>query len=281
MSRFKDQAVCIRHIDWSETSQVVALFTREQGKVRGLAKGSRRTSPGAIARFSGGIDLLTRGEVIATIKPTTELAAITEWDLQDPFHHLRTDLTAWRLGMYAADLAGALTADHDAHPVTFDAMVRFLEAIGEESAKPRAAGGPGAQAVLLRFQWDVLSDCGFKPELKVDVRSGEALDERDGAGAAASAASGALVFDARAGGLTREAVESVAAGRVSSGGPWRVRKETVALLRSLDEGKGAAAVEAMDAERLTRANRLLCVYVRAIVDRELPTMGFVLNGERG
>ena len=279
MSRFKDQAVCIRHIDWSETSQVVALFTREHGKVRGLAKGSKRTSPSAVAKFSGGIELLTRGEVIATTKPTSDLAAITEWDLQEPFHHLRTDLSAWKLGMYAADLVGALTADHDPHPVTFEAMVGFLEAVGSR-LRLSASGAVGSdraqvavQAALLRFQWDVLSDCGFKPELRVDVRSGEVLEEKE-----ITKGAGQLSFDARAGGVTREAVESVAAGRVNSAGPWRVRKETVALLRSLEESR-AMPGEA-DAESLTRANRLLCVYVRAIVDRELPTMGFVMNGER-
>ena len=56
MSRFKDQAVCIRMIDWSETSQIVALLTREHGVLRGLAKGSKRMSPSAISRFSGGIE---------------------------------------------------------------------------------------------------------------------------------------------------------------------------------------------------------------------------------
>ncbi len=135
MPRFKDQAVCIRHIDWSETSQVVTLFTREHGKIRGLAKGSRRTSPGATARYSGGIGLLTRGDVVATTKPSTDLATSTEWDLQDPHRHLHTDLRAHRLGMFAAEFIAALTADHDPHPRVFDACVHFLELLGEGIAR--------------------------------------------------------------------------------------------------------------------------------------------------
>ena len=33
-----------------------------------------------------------------------------------------------------------------------------------------------------------------------------------------------------------------------------------------------------DAKAIERANRLLCVYARAILDRHLPTMDFVLEG---
>ena len=60
-----DQAICIRHWDWSETSQTVSLFCRASGILRGLAKCARRER----GSFSGGIDLLARGEVVAVVKP--------------------------------------------------------------------------------------------------------------------------------------------------------------------------------------------------------------------
>jgi DNA repair protein RecO (recombination protein O) len=261
MPRFKDQAVCIREIDWSETSQVVALLTREHGKIRGLAKGSKRTSPGAIARFSGGIDLLTRGEVLATTKPTTDLATITEWDLQDPCRHLRTDLRAHHLGMYAADFVGALTMDHDPHPTVFDALVRFLEEIARSTAPE---GG------LLRFQWEVLEDCGFKPELERDAVTGQVLD-------VLAKPARAMLFDPRAGGVTLEHDESIAGSSIEDAGPWRVRGETIELLRQVARDPAAATALPAEAQRVNRANKLLCVYTRAILDRELPTMKQVLG----
>ena len=115
MPRFKDQAVCIRVIDWSETSQIVVLLTACQGKVRGVAKGSRRANPSSVQKFSGGIDLLTAGQALGVIKPSTDLAVLTEWDLQEPLRHLRTDLQAQGLGLYVADLTHHLLADHDPH----------------------------------------------------------------------------------------------------------------------------------------------------------------------
>ena len=38
----KDRAICVRVADYSETSQVVTLFARLSGKVRAIAKGSKR-----------------------------------------------------------------------------------------------------------------------------------------------------------------------------------------------------------------------------------------------
>ena len=268
MPRFKDQAVCIRHIDWSETSQIVALITRDHGKLRGLAKGSRRTSPGAIARYCGGIDLLTRGEVIAATKPTTDLASITEWDLQDSFHHLRTDLKAHRLGMYGADFVAALLMDHDPHPQVFDALVHYLESLKQDHAiKPDPVESDQQMAAaLLRFQWCVLVDCGFKPELDRDVITGQSLEATDGP----------LMFDPRAGGVTLEPAVVISGQAISDAGPWRVRNDTIELLRRLAVDATTSLLDA-DVQRLRRANRLLCVFTRTVIDRELPTMRFILE----
>ena len=42
MATEKVQALVLRTTDWSETSRIATLWTRELGKVRALAKGGRR-----------------------------------------------------------------------------------------------------------------------------------------------------------------------------------------------------------------------------------------------
>ena len=240
--RFKDQAICIRHLDWSETSQIVVLLTPAHGKVRGLAKGSKRTSPSAIARFSGGIELLTRGQIVATTRPTVALATLTEWDLQDAYPHLRQNLYAQQMAMVAADLCHAMLADDDPHPDTFALMQTFLESLCHD--KPQAA--------LLGFQWGLLGDCGYRPQLEVDVQTGEPLPKAD-----------SYTFDPVGGGLTTQ----------RSTTDWRVRRATVDLLRQWDQSQSLPADDAA----IERANRLLCVYFRALLDKALPTMKIVLG----
>jgi DNA repair protein RecO (recombination protein O) len=241
MPRIKDQAVCLRLLDWSETSQIVEMLTREHGKVRGLAKGSKRFAPSSIARFSGGIELMTAGQLLANSKANTELLNITEWDLQQPWWHLRQNLRAWQLGMYAVDLTAQLLADHDPHPASFDALFDYLE---------NSTQIQQLDSNLLSLQWKLLCDAGYQPQLDEDVHSGKPLT--DGA---------TYQFDPLAGGLCNG----------SNSSTWGVRKQTVMLLRAL------AADALVETEGVDRANKLLCSYARSILDKQLATMAYVLG----
>jgi DNA repair protein RecO (recombination protein O) len=244
MPRFKDQAICIRELDWSETSQVVVLLTEAHGQVRGLAKGAKRASPSHMQRFSGGIELLNLGQVVATTRRTAQLATITEWDLQCDFYHLRQDLHAQHLAMYGADLAGALVPELDPRPATFAALRDLLGDLADPARQ---------QAALGRFQWAAIEEGGFQPDLNHDVHGGAALPKR-----------GQYTFDPLAGGFT---VEPTPNG-------WGVRRQTLMLLRSIAAGE---TIEEAPHEALERVNRLLCVYARSILERELPTMRIVLG----
>ncbi|MEM7577768.1 MAG: DNA repair protein RecO [Planctomycetota bacterium] len=245
MPRFKDLAVCLRGVEYSESSQVVVLLTQAHGKVRGLAKGSRRLAPSSIQRYSGGIELLNRGQVVATTRPSSELASITEWDLQDDAHHLRLDLSAQRFALYAADLTHALLADLDPHPDTFAALVRLLNML--------EARGAGTQAsALLRFQWTLLDDAGYRPVLDHDALYNTEL-----------AAAEAYTFDAQAGGFTADDGRSA----------WRVRRGTLETLRSV----ASEASEDIALDAAQRGNRLLAAYARELIGRELPTMATALG----
>lgn len=232
MPRFTDDAIVIRTQEWSETSQLVTLFTRGHGKVRGLAKGSKRLSPSSLQRFSGGFELLTLGQVVAVTRPSTELATLIEWDLQDPLRHLRTNLRAQELGLYAADVVNAIIADEDEHTGVYEAMVGFIQGLAD--AQPQAS--LEASAVLLRFQWNLLNECGYRPELDRDVMKGEALVVR-----------ASYHFDPVKGGLTLEARP----------GAWKVRRETVEVLRRIQSAKPQALSEASDEKVMERANRFL------------------------
>jgi DNA repair protein RecO (recombination protein O) len=234
-----DNAVCIRRWDFSETSQTVSLFTREHGIIRGLAKGAKREK----GPFSGGLDVLTRGQVVAIIKPGRDLATITAWHMQDMFRAVRASLAANRAALYMADLVHHMLVEHDPHPRMYDALVAELDALSDEQAIDHA---------LLRFQWMLLIETGYQPELLRDARTGGALPDD----------APALAFSPAAGGL-------VADSTPIAGPSWRVRRETIDLLRRLN---GAEAVPPADAQTIPRANRLLAVYFRELIGSEPPAM---------
>jgi DNA repair protein RecO (recombination protein O) len=251
--RVKDQAICVRLLDWSQSSQIVTLLTQHHGKFTGVAKGSKRNSPSSMARFSGGFELLTRGQVLAAVKDTGELAALTEWDLQETFPHLRRSLQAHQFALYAADLTHALLADLDAHPQMFAALDEFLASLGNPDP-------PTLAIALLRFQWRTLADAGYQPQLDRDMVSGSPLPPAR-----------TYVFDPVAGGFTLPAL-----ALENRPGRWAARPKTLAALRDA----AAGLFDSLDPLDVQRANRLLASYATVLLDRELPTVPFLLASLR-
>jgi len=179
-----DEAVCIRHWDYSETSQTVGLYSRGAGLMRAIAKGARRPR----GAFGGGIDLLTRGEFGAIANAGSELASMVEWTLLETFPSLRLSIDANRIAYYAADMVGRMSVLHDPHPELYDALVRVL--------REATSGAPE----LLRFQWVLLAESGWQPRL-------------DTHGAPAD---GVVAFDPRAGGTVPGTPEGSWKVRVST-----------------------------------------------------------------
>ncbi|MGH7133660.1 MAG: DNA repair protein RecO [Phycisphaerales bacterium] len=242
-----DAALCIRHWDWSETSQTVSLFTRGHGLVRALAKGAKR--PGS--PFSGGLELLTVGDAGLVIKPTTELALLTEWDLTEIFPALRTSLPRQHAGLYAADLLQRLVTDRDPHPDLFDAAVTLFRALDIHDDP----------AALLRFQFAALTSTGYRPVLDRDVRTGAELPS-----------SKPLAFSPSLGGLTSDTAASDASPLAEE--LWRVRPATIGALRAIDAAS-PEEVQPISRADTDRANRLLAAYIRHLIGIEPPTLGLV------
>lgn len=246
MASIQDSGICVRHWDWSETSQTVSILTREHGIIRGLAKGSRREK----SVFSGGIELLTQGELLAVVKPGGNLATLTAWNLTGPYRGLRERLVAFYAGMYAADLVNHLVLDSDPHPEVFDALEAALTDLAAR-VEPRAE----TDMVVLRFQWAVLQGIGTRPDTERDVVQGQELEAGD-----------VVRFVPGMGGFTAHNPDGASNG-------WKVRSSTLDLLRRLPKADPLA-----DAESVRRAVRLLGAYVHFLIGKELGSLAPVVGG---
>ncbi|HZW11289.1 MAG TPA: DNA repair protein RecO [Phycisphaerales bacterium] len=246
MATIRDEALCIRHWDWSETSQTVSLFSRGHGLIRGLAKGAKREK----GQFSGGIELLTRGEVVAIVKGGQAMATLTAWDLLELFPAARRTLGAFHVGIYLADLLHHTVTHEDPHPALYDRMVEALRDLARSE-----------QWALLCGQWAVLTETGHRPEVGADVRTGETLSGAE-----------RVAFSPRLGGMVRVEHGAMPADA------WGVRPETATLLAELD--RRTASLERADLGAVARGARLLAAYSRFLLDRELPSVS-PLFGEGG
>src|ERR687888_888686 len=98
MATEKAQALVLRTTDWSETSRIATLWTRELGKVHALAKGGRRLK----SSFESALDLLTVCSIVLLRKSSGGLDLLTEARVVERFGHLRADLPALYAGYYVA-----------------------------------------------------------------------------------------------------------------------------------------------------------------------------------
>src|SRR5438094_595967 len=82
--------------------------------------------------------------------------------LQEVVPSVRRSLPAFYAGLYYADLVQHTITDSDPHPRLYDALMTALRGLGT-----CGSSGRDSQAVTLAFQWAVLTETGYKPELGV------------------------------------------------------------------------------------------------------------------
>jgi len=160
----KTTAIVVRQIEFSETSLVVTLFSRDFGKISALAKGARRPK----SAFEGAIDLLAVVRIVFLHKSSDALDLLTEAKLERRFRAASKDLTRLNAGYYVAELLNELTDEGDPHQGLFDAADQTLAALdGEQEVAPW----------LLRFELTALHLLGHLPSLDECVGCGEELPE--------------------------------------------------------------------------------------------------------
>ncbi len=155
MAIFTDVAVCLRRHDYSETSQVLTLFTAAHGLVRLIAKGQKRSTK---TRVAVGVDLLELGQVVWSAGPAASegrLSTLREWRQQEIFPNVRQDLAAVTVAQYAAELIVMSLPEADPHPELFEVICKFLAHIGP--------GRPNVGS-LVRLMWLVLQYSGHQPQ---------------------------------------------------------------------------------------------------------------------
>ena len=158
----KALALVVRGTDFSETSRIVTLWTRELGKVRALAKGGRRLK----SNFESALDLLTCCSVVF-IRKASGLDLLTEAQVHERFPALRHDLAALNAAYYVAEMLGDWTEDYDPHPPLFDQAAETLRTLGQ----PGVLTGP----CLAHFELVLLRELGYGPALETCAGCGTAL----------------------------------------------------------------------------------------------------------
>ncbi len=156
-------AYVLHRYDWSETSLIVELFTRERGRLVVVAKGAKRPTSNfrpVLLPFQPLHALLGKAPADEQAEVLTLRGA--EWAGGQPLLQPAALLS----GFYLNELLLKLVARQDPHPGLFDAYADTLAALASEVDEATA---------LRAFELMMLRELGVLPDLACATQSAEPL----------------------------------------------------------------------------------------------------------
>ena len=249
-----DRCICLRKVEYSETSQILLLLARRHGLMRVIAKGAHRTTKAGASKFGGGIDLIDIGEAVFTLDLEKQLGTLTEWKLQEGHLELRLNLRAMYLAQYAAELISFLIEEHDPHPELYD---RLEQTLGDLAT-------PRQEEAFLAFELDLLRETGYLAELSACVSCSAEVSDR-----------GPVYFSPQRGGVVCRQCEAVVPDRL--GVDNRLLRMVQSILRLPRTAGAAQRLPRLTRHQTDPINRLLAEHVEQTLGRRLRLPSYVLD----
>jgi len=156
---YKSDAVVISRRNLGESDRLVEFYTRDFGKVRGVAKGARRPR----SRFGSALETFTRGRLLFFDTGRSELVRIDHFDILESFIRVREHLERLGRGAWVVECLARLSAERDSHPALYRLLVRSLVALEGPAGPGRVAACFGLRAFDLtghRPRIDRCVSCG-------------------------------------------------------------------------------------------------------------------------
>jgi DNA repair protein RecO (recombination protein O) len=172
----KSAAVVIGSFPLGESDRVVNFFSRDFGKIKGVARAARRMR----SRFGSALELLTLGELVFFDTGRSDLVQVDHFDIVHPFEGVRSDLERLGQAAWMVECVARLTADRDPSATLYGLLVRALRSIEAGDPPRRVATVFGLRCVDAlghRLRIDACVACGRRGvavgmPLAIDVEGG-------------------------------------------------------------------------------------------------------------
>ncbi len=160
------EAIVLRTYPLKEADLIVSFFTRDQGKLRGVANRARRPKSG----FGSSLERLSQVQIHYTARENRELVRIEHCDLHHSQFDLSRDYTCGLALDVMAEISEHLLPMAEVNEKYFRLMTRVLEFL-------RQKGENGVWQAVTYFEVWAVRLSGFLPELEVSADSKAVLLE--------------------------------------------------------------------------------------------------------
>jgi DNA repair protein RecO (recombination protein O) len=154
----KTEAVVLSKINYGDTSSIVSLFTKDEGKISAIAKGARSPK----SKYGRIIDPINYLLIVFYKKDSREVQLISDAEILDYFPAIKTDLEKLKYAYAIIELVKNLLAEHDVNKVLFTGIVRILSKLNTSKEKPEVSFGRFFIFVLKQVGYEIqIEKCAF------------------------------------------------------------------------------------------------------------------------
>jgi DNA repair protein RecO (recombination protein O) len=167
MALIRGEGIVLKTHALGDTSRIAVVFMRDQGLVKLVAKGARKTP----SRFGFALEPLTRARFTFYFRTDRDLHLVSQAETIDPAGSRLGELVRLAHAQAAIELIDRVVWGPEPHPELFDLLATTIDA----ATKAPEASLP---AVTLAFELQVASLLGYHPRLDACANCGQPISPR-------------------------------------------------------------------------------------------------------
>jgi DNA repair protein RecO (recombination protein O) len=148
---YQTEAIIIKRFNLGEADRILTLYTPDYGKVKAVAKGSRRPK----SKLGGHVELLTHSLLL--LARGRNLDIVTQAQTINCFLPLKDDLKRMSCGLYISELVDSFTEERIENRGIFQIMCDTLQQLTQTT---------NAGITLRYFELRLLDNSGYRPQLQ-------------------------------------------------------------------------------------------------------------------
>jgi DNA repair protein RecO (recombination protein O) len=154
---YRDTGVVLRTYKLRESDRIVVFHTAENGKVRAVAKGVRKTK----SKFGARLEPMSHVKLL--LYRGRDLDIVSQAEAVEPLSPMLSSLDRASQGLAALEAVDQLSLEREPNPQLYRMLVGVLRTIAERPSSLNVAA----------FYWKLLANEGMRPQLDSCIRCGE------------------------------------------------------------------------------------------------------------
>ena len=121
----KTEAIVLKSMKYRDTSKIITFYTKEFGKLKGIAKGARS----AKNKFGSALEPMSYSMLLIYKKENRDLHLISQCDAIESFKNLTEDLDRMTIALAVLELVNQIMHDEERNPALFTLVVETIRAL--------------------------------------------------------------------------------------------------------------------------------------------------------